>query len=186
MSLITPDLSGIVDGATADAADFTNPFNTIIDDYNGNITNDNIASTAAIAHSKLASPAWTTYAPSLTSSSGSPDIGNGTANGRYSKVGRTVTATGRVVWGSSTVNGTGNIRLSLPFTAADNTVSYLGPGWVEDNGTKLYSVIARVTAGTDYCLFYIDQSTASLSFTNAFTFTENDKIEFSVTFEATS
>lgn len=53
MSLITPDLSGIVDGATADAVDFTNPINAIVNDYNGNIDNDNIASTAAISQSKI-------------------------------------------------------------------------------------------------------------------------------------
>lgn len=187
MSLITPDLSGIVDGQTADASDFTNPLNTIIDDYNGNITNDNIASSAAISISKLATSAWSTYTPSLTSSSGSPDIGNGTSFGRYQKVGRSVTAVGRVVWGSSTTNGTGNLRISLPFTAADNnSINYIGSAWIEDNGTKLYGTIARVGGGTDYCLFYVDQSTAAASYTNVFTFTENDKVEFTITYESAS
>jgi hypothetical protein len=54
MGLITPDLSGIVDGAVGDAADFTTPINTISNVINGNLDNNNISSTAAIDQSKLA------------------------------------------------------------------------------------------------------------------------------------
>lgn len=48
MGTINPDLSGIVDGDVADAADFTTPLNTIIDEINGNLDNDNIKSGAAV------------------------------------------------------------------------------------------------------------------------------------------
>lgn len=53
MAIINPDLSGIVDGAVGDAADWTNPFHTIINEFNGNIDNDNIKTGANIARSKL-------------------------------------------------------------------------------------------------------------------------------------
>lgn len=42
------------DGTTADVADYNTPVNTIVNDYNGNIDNSNLAAGAAIATSKLA------------------------------------------------------------------------------------------------------------------------------------
>ena len=42
------------DGQTIDASDYGTPINTIVNDYNGNIDNSNIAAAAAIAGSKLA------------------------------------------------------------------------------------------------------------------------------------
>lgn len=53
MSLISP--SQAQDGVTGvNAASINNPINTIANDYNGNITDANISSSAAIAGSKLA------------------------------------------------------------------------------------------------------------------------------------
>lgn len=42
------------DGTIADTADYNNPITTIVDEFNGNIDNSNIKSSAAIATSKLA------------------------------------------------------------------------------------------------------------------------------------
>lgn len=42
------------DGTTADVADYNTPIQTIVDEINGQLDNDNIASDAAIAGSKLA------------------------------------------------------------------------------------------------------------------------------------
>lgn len=42
------------DGETIDAADIATPLNTIVNDYNGNIDNSNIATLAAISGTKLA------------------------------------------------------------------------------------------------------------------------------------
>lgn len=42
------------DGTTADVADYNTPITTIVDEFNGNIDNSNIASAAAISGSKLA------------------------------------------------------------------------------------------------------------------------------------
>lgn len=50
----TISVSNIVDGTTADAADVNSQVNTIVNDYNGNIDNSNIAAAAAIAGTKLA------------------------------------------------------------------------------------------------------------------------------------
>jgi hypothetical protein len=48
------------DGQTIDSADYNTPINTIVNDYNGNIDNSNIAAAAAIAGSKLADGGITT------------------------------------------------------------------------------------------------------------------------------
>lgn len=53
------NFSNIQDGTTIDANDVNGPFNTIYDEFNGNITNANIASNAAIAGTKLADDAIT-------------------------------------------------------------------------------------------------------------------------------
>lgn len=42
------------DGSTADVADYNTPINALVNDYNSNIDNSNIATAAAIAGSKLA------------------------------------------------------------------------------------------------------------------------------------
>ena len=73
MAQISPDLSGIVDGVVADAADFTTPINTIINEINGNLDNSNIKSGANISVAKLASSSvWATFTPSPTGYSGTP------------------------------------------------------------------------------------------------------------------
>lgn len=53
MGLITPDLSGIVNGATPNATAWTNPFNTLINEFNGGIDNSNLSVTANIDGSKM-------------------------------------------------------------------------------------------------------------------------------------
>lgn len=61
MSLIS--FTPLADGVTGVNAAATNtPLNTIFNDYNGNITDANIASNAAIAYSKLAVPLALGYA----------------------------------------------------------------------------------------------------------------------------
>src|SRR5690242_11567041 len=50
------------DGTTADVADYNTPINTIVDEVNGNLDNDNIAAGAAIATSKLANDSGINYA----------------------------------------------------------------------------------------------------------------------------
>lgn len=69
---------------------------------------------------------WTTYTPSWVSSGTAPALGNGVLTGRYMKIGRTVHAAIRMSCGSTTTYGTGNYSWSLPFTAANTVVDYLG------------------------------------------------------------
>lgn len=52
MSVVSISLPS--DGSTADVADYNTPITVLVNDYNGNIDNSNIAAAAAIAGSKLA------------------------------------------------------------------------------------------------------------------------------------
>ena len=57
--MTTVSINNISDGTTADASDINTPLNTIVDVINGNLDNDNIAASAGIDGSKLASASVT-------------------------------------------------------------------------------------------------------------------------------
>lgn len=57
---------------------------------------------------------WSTYTPTWTATSVNPAIGNGTITGRYIDSGKVRFLKIRIVWGSTTTNGTGNYRWTYP------------------------------------------------------------------------
>ncbi|GAA2929903.1 hypothetical protein [Streptomyces enissocaesilis] len=69
--------------------------------------------------------AWTAYTPSWTAVTTNPSLGNGTLSGRHMKIGRSCKLHIVLTIGSTTTFGAGELRLSLPFTAASVTG---GPG----------------------------------------------------------
>lgn len=85
--------------------------------------------------------AWTSYTPTWTSSGTSPSLGNGSITGKYKKIGKTVFVKVRLQFGSTTTGGTGNWRISLPFTAADNNV--IIPTTYLDNGVNWHLGMAN-------------------------------------------
>lgn len=62
--------------------------------------------------------AWTTYTPTWSSSGTQPTLGNGSATGRYMRVGKTLHYVIVVGVGSTSTVGTGSYVWSLPFTVA--------------------------------------------------------------------
>jgi hypothetical protein len=70
--------------------------------------------------------AWTPYTPVWTATTTNPALGNGTLTGQYMKIGRTCIVQIVLTIGSTSTFGTGNWRISLPFTAA--TVAGGNPG----------------------------------------------------------
>lgn len=63
--------------------------------------------------------AWTTFTPTLLSSSGSPTVGNGTITGRYQRIGKTIDFSICLTLGSTTSLGTGFVTFgALPVAVA--------------------------------------------------------------------
>lgn len=161
MTLITQTL--ISDGTTIDASDVNTPISTIYNDYNGNITNANIAANAAIAGSKLGTGTagvgnanlnqtagniggvYAAWVPEFTGWSSNP------ANGLYyySRHGQTV-----ILTINQPTNGTSNATtctLTLPFPAVTRTnARWTAPAEAVDNNTALTTpaIAVILSAGT--------------------------------------
>lgn len=126
MSLIT--VSQAQDGVTGvNAISINGPVNTIVNDYNGNISDANIASNAAIATSKLAlSGGFSTYSPTVNGWASTT-----VANIYYIQIGKLVIL-------QIDYEGTSNssaTTFTLPVSASTNVTNYEGAtGFSQDNG----------------------------------------------------
>lgn len=202
------------DGQTIDASDYGTPINTIVNDYNGNIDNSNIAAAAAIAGTKLADSAittakiadanvtnaklatsageigaaWAAWTPTMTADGGSPAIGNGTLNAKYLQIGKTIHFKISLTFGSTTSFGTGAVYLSPPISNATdfNTNSPVGTAFMRDNSTtnKLAGVIVLNSGKLG---FYSNMSLTALAATGAaspWTWATSDTLYASGTYEA--
>lgn len=120
MSLIS--FTPVTDGSTASASGVNTPLSTIYNDYNGGITDANIASAAAIATSKLSlgSQTGTSWTPTYTASGSMTYTSVTTTVAKYIQVGKLVyfylSATGTT---GGTTNNT--IYFTLPVTAASTS-----------------------------------------------------------------
>lgn len=90
--------------------------------------------------------AWQTFTPAWTAATTNPTLGNGTLVGRYMRIGRTVHVSITLTAGSTTNVGSGTYLFSLPFTAANNGVGYLGTARFTVGGTPY---IGQVTLGAN-------------------------------------
>lgn len=105
-------------------------------------------------------PAWQAYTVAWTAGTTNPSLGNGVMTGRYARIGRTCHVAIRLVPGSTTNFGSGTYLFSVPFTAADDTVEYLGT--------------ARLTAGSTYigqCVLGPGNSAMNVTFPSSTTST---------------
>ncbi len=127
---------------------------------------------------------WQTYSPTI----GNFNIGNGTANYRYSQVGKTVTVDINITWGSTT-SYTGTPNISLPVTAKYDGATFSGA--FVDAGTAFFAGLALVEFGS-YSYITLKSLVTSSTYgtygnvdsTTPFTWTTNDKINFQFTYEA--
>lgn len=126
MGLISLSLPS--DGTTADVADVNTPFNTIATAINGNLDNNNIAASAGINTSKLASDgflgAWQSWTPTWSGLT----VGNGINSSTYVQIGKTVHFKIKFTLGSTSAV-TGSLTPTLPVTSI-NYVGGAGLGWV--------------------------------------------------------
>jgi hypothetical protein len=131
--------------------------------------------------------AWTNYTPTWTSTGTAPAIGNGTITGRYKQIGKLVTLTIKVLFGSTTTFGTGAYSFSLPVTAA-GSVDQVGSAYMRDtSGTSTghYAGIVVVTVASPTVLSAVEASGhTQLQATLPVVWANTDFFEFSIVYEA--
>lgn len=134
MGLIT--LTTISNGQTGDAVPVNNNFTTLVNEFNGNIDNNNIKPGAAIAISKIAAEAWVAWTPSYGATGSMTYTSVGTTVARYQQI-------SNVVFFQIIANGTtgGSADVGLTFTvpvsrSATTANIMVGSGQVVDSSDK--------------------------------------------------
>ncbi len=95
--------------------------------------------------------AWQDYTPAWTSSGTQPSLGNGTIVGRYLHIGDMVMARFLLTIGSTSTNGSGDYRISMPNTISADTpdateIAYgVGLLW-DDSDTQVTNLIWKKAA----------------------------------------
>lgn len=126
----------------------------------------------------LTGPA-TTYNPVLTSSSGSPTVGNGVLYGRYWRAGQKLDVEFGLLFGSTTSFGAGIISISLPVGITPVGSTAVGALYLNDSGTNEYPAICIVDTGK----IRLVGATGPISATVPFTFTNGDKLRGSISLD---
>jgi len=154
------------------------------------IHNADVAAAAALAQSKLALNAWSTYNPAWTSSGTQPDISNGVLGGRYVQIGKTVH--GRVAFwaGSSTTFGTGYWIFTLPVSANASGRNWFlamhGSGYAENAAVLAYSLFPRGFNGSTFIVATSETTGAQglYAYNWPFTWGSGDYFRLGFTYEA--
>jgi hypothetical protein len=138
--------------------------------------------------------AWTTYAPVFSTPSGSPAVGTGggaALTGRHKKIGRLCTVSGYMKFGTTGASaGTGEWRMSLPFTAATSTdQGWTGDIYINDASAGTsghFHGVALVLSGGTYVTFYGGNAGAQVTGTTPVAWSPGDSIRWEVTYETAS
>lgn len=131
-------------------------------------------------------PTWANWTPTLTGSVGNPTLGAGaTQIGRYFQFGKLVVAAGRVTMGGAGfVNGSGDVRISLPIPGASTSGEGMGTaGGIDVSATALYTGVG-ITANSGYFLTRLAGGGFIWTWAAPFIFAQTDEIEFQISYEA--
>jgi|SRR5882762_2917587 len=131
---------------------------------------------------------WVDYTPTWTGTT-NPALGNGTLKAGYVKIGKMCTVRMNLVMGSTTTYGTGGWAWTLPFTArtisgASTLPQWSGAGLLLDSTFAYYlSTVGVVSAGTVFNMFANGNGNFVGMTNQPFTWSTNDSISASVTYE---
>lgn len=162
----TISLSLPSDGQTIDASDVNNPFNTIANEINGNLSNANIASNAAIDRSKISgfTDGWESlgYTPSTVTCNGnrsydltfsSVDLTGNISKGMRLKLTRTVTAPTQC---TDLESGSSQYFSKTSPTGLAFTTTFTCSAWIKlESYGAVNGIIARRNADTEGFSMYI-------------------------------
>lgn len=128
--------------------------------------------------------AWTNYTPTWTATTTDPVLGNGTLNGRYTKIGKTIIGDITLIMGSTTTYGSGAWALGLPFTAASAGVWYSGTWIIIDPGVANYQGALSIRSDKNTIgVFVRDGYSNFFSATVPYTWGSGDYLTVSFTYE---
>lgn len=134
MSLINPDLSGIVDGGIGSAADWITPYNTIINVINGGLDDSNFTANNTNLTTIAAPVTWSTWSPGYHGINSMSYTSVTTNVARYIKIGKLVFF---YIDAIGTTGGTPDVQLGfdLPITALQSTLGLAGTATAADTTT---------------------------------------------------
>jgi hypothetical protein len=122
---------------------------------------------------------WTTYAPTWSSATGSPSIGNGTITAGYRQVGKTVDYSGQLIIGSTTtVAGTGQWRMSMPVPASATFPVHVGSCWIF---SPVYAGTCQINSTT---ILEFTATDSAITGTTPYIMGTGDQMRWSITYEA--
>lgn len=189
MSLIS--VTAIQDGVTGvTAASVNNPINTIVNDYNGGITDANVSASAAITFNKIsggsttALAAWATWSPSLTNLSG-----GAVTYAKYVQIGKTVFFRFRYVLGGAGISGTPSISMPTSLNAGYSAADIVDAEVQLQDATGNYYTGKAIVASSTTIALYAQTSGSAHSFLEAvsstvpFTWANTDIITVVGTYE---
>ena len=131
--------------------------------------------------------AWDSYTPTMTGSGSNPSLGNGTLEGFYKQIGKTVHFRMRWVAGSTTTFGSGEYRFALPVTAVSYPTMFPinGSVRIEDAGAQSYNnYLPAFRSTTTLAIYVVGTSNSTVGATTPFTFGNTDFIYVSGSYEA--
>lgn len=126
------------------------------------------------------------YTPTWGSTGTLPVLGDGVIVGKYTQVANMVTVEISLTMGSTTTYGTGNYIFSLPIQAVNNSVSWLGNCWIENNAVRIEYGFAKIEAnGTGMTLWSPNGVGTLAQITNTFphTWKNQDNIVLSIQYQ---
>lgn len=136
---------------------------------------------------------WSTYTPAWTSSGTAPVPGNGTFNGRWTRVGKTIHLEMYILFGSTSSAGSGEWAFSLPVAAASTTANadWMGSALGTNPGTAYWPGICKIDSNTSVvkCLSSTSAGGSTGGLWGAavpYTWTNGHYLSLSITYEAAS
>lgn len=132
--------------------------------------------------------AWTAWTPALTAATTNPTLGAGPVQeGRYTQLGKLVTAHGRILFGTGSTNGAGAYRVSVPvnMNTSLTTNKLIGHGYIYDASADTLTNCHCQYVATGTVGFRISATTTyNVTATNPWTWTDSDSLSFTFTYEA--
>lgn len=127
---------------------------------------------------------WTSYTPTWTGATTNPVLGNGTLDGGYRAIGKTIAIRIRLVIGSTTTLGSGLWSFSLPSGLAPAAVQTLGGFASNSSGSSRYALGAYLTAGAGVFRIAAADGTSGVSGTSPFAWANGDQLVLNGVYEA--